>query len=254
MRKEAMQGTGSGPSSYETGDMVKSAIGTTAVDKDRVLFDSMAPQYSESSNTYSGLTPSNSTSATTETLRPDSSASPLDNPYAAVAVSTGKGVARIIGAGLKAPATYTHGLAQGFNNMPRLYGDDTVRKEEKIDGFGSGLVAAGKGLGYGLFDGITGLVAQPVRGVQEEGAAGFFKGFGKGLGGLVCKPAAGACGIPGYAFMGVYKSLASLKNDKPTLDDLVAAEYVAQGEQELRAVEETEKKRILDTWRALDLS
>lgn len=144
MRKEAMQGTGSGPSSYETGDMVKSAIGTTAVDKDRVLFDSTAPQYSESSNTYSGLTPSNSTSATTETLRPDSSASPLDNPYAAVAVSTGKGVARIIGAGLKAPATYTHGLAQGFNNMPRLYGDDTVRKEEKIDGFGSGLVAAGK--------------------------------------------------------------------------------------------------------------
>lgn len=66
------------------------------------------------------------------------------NPYAAVATSTGMGVARIVGAGLKAPGVYTRGLARGFNNVPRLYGDETVREEEKIDGVASGLAAAGK--------------------------------------------------------------------------------------------------------------
>lgn len=66
------------------------------------------------------------------------------NPYAAVATSTGMGVARIVGAGLKAPGVYTRGLARGFNNVPRLYGDETVREEEKIDRVASGLAAAGK--------------------------------------------------------------------------------------------------------------
>ena len=35
-------------------------------------------------------------------------------------------------------------LAQGFHNAPRLYGDSTVRKADKITGFQSGLKAAGK--------------------------------------------------------------------------------------------------------------
>lgn len=48
-----------------------------------------------------------------------------------------------------------------------------------------------QGLGFGLYDGISGFVMQPVRGVQREGAVGLLKGFGKGVGGLVCKPCAG---------------------------------------------------------------
>lgn len=58
--------------------------------------------------------------------------------------SAGKGVARIIGAGLKSPLDFTHGLARGFHNAPKLYGDTTVREADKITGFQSGLVAAGK--------------------------------------------------------------------------------------------------------------
>lgn len=49
----------------------------------------------------------------------------------------------------------------------------------------------GQGFGYGLFDGITGLVTQPIEGAKKEGAAGFVKGFGKGIGGVVLKPGAG---------------------------------------------------------------
>ncbi len=62
----------------------------------------------------------------------------------AVIMSSGKGLVRVAGAGLKTPATFTHGLARGFHNAPLLYGDTTVRKEEKIDGLSSGLAAAGK--------------------------------------------------------------------------------------------------------------
>lgn len=125
-------------------------------------------------------------------------------------MSSGLGVARIVGAGLKAPGVYTSGLARGFHNVPRLYGDETVRREEEVEGVVGGLVAAGKvgfllllfviwmfwltcakGLGYGLYDGISGFFVQPVVGAQKEGALGFLKGFGKGLGGVICKPAAG---------------------------------------------------------------
>jgi hypothetical protein len=86
---------------------------------------------------------------------------------------------------------FTLGLAQGFHNAPKLYGDDTVRDPENITGFHSGLKAAGKGLGLGLYDGISGLVTQPIRGAKEDGTAGFLKGIGKGLGGVVLKGGAG---------------------------------------------------------------
>ena len=40
-------------------------------------------------------------------------------------------------------------------------------------------------------DGISGLVLQPIKGAQKDGAAGFFKGVGKGLLGVVAKPVGG---------------------------------------------------------------
>lgn len=42
-----------------------------------------------------------------------------------------------------------------------------------------------------MYDGISGLVTQPFKGARKEGTAGFFKGIGKGVGGIVLKPGAG---------------------------------------------------------------
>jgi len=39
---------------------------------------------------------------------------------------------------------FTLGLARGFHNAPKLYGDDTVRPQEKVTDLQSGLKAAGK--------------------------------------------------------------------------------------------------------------
>jgi hypothetical protein len=60
------------------------------------------------------------------------------------AIGASKGVSRIVGAGLKSPMDFTLGLARGFHNAPKLYGDDTVRPTERVTGFQSGLKAAGK--------------------------------------------------------------------------------------------------------------
>ena len=60
------------------------------------------------------------------------------------AVGAGKGVSRMIGVGLKSPMDFTLGIARGFHNAPRLYGDESVRESEKITGLQSGLKAAGK--------------------------------------------------------------------------------------------------------------
>ena len=60
------------------------------------------------------------------------------------ALGAGKGVGRIVGAGLKSPMDFTLGLARGFHNAPKLYGDESVRQADKIIDFQSGLKAAGK--------------------------------------------------------------------------------------------------------------
>lgn len=43
----------------------------------------------------------------------------------------------------------------------------------------------------GLVGGLTSIVTQTVKGTQNDGAKGFFKGFGKGLLGTVTKPVTG---------------------------------------------------------------
>lgn len=60
------------------------------------------------------------------------------------ALDSNKGVSRIIGTGLRAPMDFTMNISRGFGNVPKLYGDDTVRPVEKVDGVLSGLEAGGK--------------------------------------------------------------------------------------------------------------
>lgn len=59
-------------------------------------------------------------------------------------ISTGKGVGRVVSAGVGSYMNFTLALAKGFHNAPKLYGDTTVRPHEKISGFSSGLRVAGK--------------------------------------------------------------------------------------------------------------
>jgi hypothetical protein len=62
----------------------------------------------------------------------------LDTAY-----GTGKGISKIIGAGLKSPMDFTMALSKGFHNIPRLYGEEP-RPIDKVTGIKSGIRAAGK--------------------------------------------------------------------------------------------------------------
>ncbi|KAI1409019.1 hypothetical protein F5Y13DRAFT_182267 [Hypoxylon sp. FL1857] len=168
------------------------------------------------------------------------------NSFATVPVGIAKGIGQIVTAGLTTPVTFPHGLTQGFHNIPIMYGDKTVREPGKINGIKSGMAAAGKGLGYGVYDGVAGFFTQPVMGAKEDGTVGLVKGFCKGVGGLVCKPAAGACGVPGYAFLGIYKQIQQARN--ASMDDHILACRMLQGEEESALLSEFEKADIVRRW------
>lgn len=132
-----------------------------------------------------------SESATSNAQRPGLSSPNSMNENLDRALGAGKSINNIVTTGVKSPMNFCLGLARGFRNAPKLYNDDTVRKPEKVNSFESGLKVASREFGFGFYDGISGLVTQPIRGAQKEGGMGLLKGIGKGIGGLVLKPAAG---------------------------------------------------------------
>ncbi|XP_023578759.1 vacuolar protein sorting-associated protein 13A [Octodon degus] len=73
-------------------------------------------------------------------------------------------------------------------------------------GFREGITRGGKGLVSGFVSGITGIVTKPIKGAQKEGAAGFFKGVGKGLVGAVARPTGGIIDMASSTFQGIKRA------------------------------------------------
>jgi len=165
------------------------------------------------------------------------------------AVGTGKGIGKIVGAGMSSPMDFTLGLARGFHNAPKLYGDETVRKAEPVTDFRSGVKAATREFGYGMYDGITGLVTQPMKGAKKEGAAGFIKGIGKGIGGIALKPGAAIFGIPGYTMKGVYKEMQ--KQFGSSVQNYIIAARTAQGFDDWQHSTPKERVDVVQRWTEL---
>jgi len=174
---------------------------------------------------------------------------PAPQDYLDTAMNTGKGVSQILGAAFKSPMDTTWAIARGFHNAPKLYGDDTVRDSEHISDLRTGIKAASKEFGLGLYDGITGLVTQPVRGAQKEGAAGFIKGFGKGLGGIVLKPSAAGMAIPGYVMKGMYKELKLSSGS--SVQNYIIASRTAQGFEEMLQSSVEEREDVVRRWKQM---
>jgi UDP:flavonoid glycosyltransferase YjiC (YdhE family) len=164
------------------------------------------------------------------------------------AIGAGKGVGRIVETGMKTPMNFCMGLARGFRNAPKLYNDDTVRPQEKVTDFASGLRLAGKEFGLGFYDGISGLVTQPLKGAQKEGSAGLFKGFAKGIGGLVLKSGAAVWSLPAYSMQGLY---AEIRNQftRSSLNYIIISRML-EGKEQLRSASAEEQKDIVMRFRA----
>ncbi|TFK45549.1 glycosyltransferase family 1 protein [Heliocybe sulcata] len=95
---------------------------------------------------------------------------------------------------------------EGFSNAPKLYGSE-VRQSDRVTGFKSGVKEAGKGFFYGYYDGITGLVREPVAGAKKEGLVGAIKGSARSFVNVNMRPAAGAVGLVAHPLNGAWKSL-----------------------------------------------
>ncbi|KAJ7778801.1 UDP-Glycosyltransferase/glycogen phosphorylase [Mycena maculata] len=99
-------------------------------------------------------------------------------------------------------------VREGFYNTPKLYGSK-VRKTGKVTSFASGLKEGGKGLFYGYYDGITGLVREPYEGAQKEGFIGAVKGSLRSFANATIRPAGGIVGLIAHPVRGLWKSVQS---------------------------------------------
>ncbi|KAI1761282.1 glycosyltransferase family 1 protein [Hypoxylon sp. FL1150] len=175
-------------------------------------------------------------------------ASPNINENLEKALGAGKSINNIVATGMKTPMNFCLGLARGFRHAPTLYNDDTVRPVERVTGFGSGLKVAGKEFGLGMFDGITGLVTQPLRGAEKDGGIGLLKGFGKGIGGLVLKPASAFWSIPAYTMQGVHAEIRTLFAQ--SAQKYIVSSRISQGEDDYSNASPEEREDVEVRWLA----
>ena len=103
----------------------------------------------------------------------------------------------------------------------------TKNPQNVVSGVGYGIQAAG----YGFWDGFSGVVTQPYKGAKKDGAKGLAKGMGKGLIGLVAKPASGLVGFFGHTVQGAANTPGTIKR--------AVDEKKSKKNQEANAQEET---------------
>ncbi|GFF59046.1 sterol 3-beta-glucosyltransferase [Aspergillus udagawae] len=140
-------------------------------------------------------------------------------------------------------------LSRGFHNVPLVFHDNTVRDIPRVTGMRSGLKAAGKELIFGVYDGVSGLVTLPRRGLKDSGAKGFIHGVGNGVGGFLSKPVAGLFGIAAYPLAGLHKHLKrSLAKGK---QGHIKCARIAQGVSEYQCSSLEEREDVIRRWRAL---
>ncbi|XP_073908196.1 intermembrane lipid transfer protein VPS13A isoform X3 [Castor canadensis] len=108
-----------------------------------------------------------------------------------------------------AASKITSAMAKGVAAMTMDEDYQQKRREamnKQPAGLREGITRGGKGLVSGFVSGITGIVTKPIKGAQKEGAAGFFKGVGKGLVGAVARPTGGIIDMASSTFQGIKRA------------------------------------------------
>ena len=103
---------------------------------------------------------------------------------------TSKMVSGIVGGttGGLSKMTHTLGSVSAVMTFDKEYQKQRNQDEiNKVRGVKEGFTRAGEKLFGGFAGGLLGVVAKPIQGAKNEGAQGFFKGIGKGLGTVVNK-------------------------------------------------------------------
>ncbi|KIW11297.1 hypothetical protein PV08_10597 [Exophiala spinifera] len=145
------------------------------------------------------------------------------------------------------PMDFCLGMARGFQNIPIAYGDKSQRSRPKVSGVLTGVTVGVKELVFGLYDGVTGVATQPIQGYKENNIGGLVAGVGKGLGGLILKPGAGICGLPGYALQGLSQEIHKAFGEN--VESRIALARALQGREELQSCSAIERDNIVGEWK-----
>ena len=177
-----------------------------------------------------------------------------------LAEDAGLGLGSALCALLSAPHHILMALAQGFHNTPRLYGDSTVRKPKRIADATSGLVAARNELCFGFYDGFSGLVLQPVKGVKEAASAwgvvrGASAGVGKGIAGLALKPTSGLLSVIPFTIHGLSKEAQKRTCEAVAGGNIwIRRAHIIQGQKDLYALGQQEdgEEQVSQTYKRVE--
>ncbi|KAJ5719871.1 hypothetical protein N7493_006749 [Penicillium malachiteum] len=136
---------------------------------------------------------------------------------------------------LKVVVDIPHAAAEGFRQVPRLYGDKP-KEYESVKDWKSGAIFGGKNFVDGMSEGFSGLITQPIKGGKEEGALGAVKGFAKGNIGLATKVPSAGIGLVAYPLHGISKNIdAALRSNS---QKAIVNARLRQGRRHLLPLEE----------------
>ncbi|KAF3049361.1 hypothetical protein E8E11_006166 [Didymella keratinophila] len=110
-----------------------------------------------------------------------------------------------------------------------LWGDETVRLQERVSDMKTGVKAVGREFGFGFYDAITGLATQPVKGAQERGAA--------------------CLGILSHTLQGASKEVQKIFGHE--VQSYIIAPRPAQGYEEWLNSSDAEEQDIIVKWKSI---
>ena len=106
--------------------------------------------------------------------------------------------------------------------------------------------------GFGLYDGITGIVTDPYKGAKKEGGVGFVKGVGRGIFSVPFRVMGGAWAVPGYAMKGLYQEM--IKSEGSGVQNYIIAARMSQGYDESITVSARERADIVSKWKIVKVN
>lgn len=132
-------------------------------------------------------------------------------------ISSGESFARKTFYGLfNSASSVTKGVGSGISyvSMDSEYRKSRIemKRRKKPTDVLQGLEFGVKEFGSGVLEGISGIIEQPIKGLESEGVEGMFKGIAKGLLGFVVKPTVGVIDMVQRTTEGI-KNTANVNNE-----------------------------------------
>ncbi|THC91692.1 hypothetical protein EYZ11_008837 [Aspergillus tanneri] len=149
------------------------------------------------------------------------------SPLQSIATNTAYTGRRVANWVIEVPMGVTVLLSQTFHHGPRWYHDRTVRETPEVDGE----------FGYSFYDGIIGIVTQPMQGWRDEGFGGMAKGIGM-------------WGLLGYPLNGIHRGIERSYGAKRK--NYIVHSRIRQGLAESESASQEERDSVLEKWRAYE--